>query len=118
MVDPDRMSLSKVQKLQNETQQLRRLKNYEKYLKEWDSHEYNMHKHFKQKEIEKHGSEKKAIEHRASQLKMMLGQVEQPKLLQMLMERYRQDDLSASEKEMMLISLAKTMKNNAIDYDS
>ena len=81
MVDPDSLSLAKIQKLQKETKQTRRLKRYENYLKEWDSHEYNMYKYFKDQDAHKHGSERKASEYRVAQLKEMLGCVEQPRLL-------------------------------------
>jgi len=40
----------------------------------------------------------------------MLGSIDQPKLLKMMMNKHQNDDLNAAERENMIISLAKTMK--------
>lgn len=43
-----------------ETQEERRLGNYQKYLKEWDKYEQNMQNHFDKKITEKYGSRARA----------------------------------------------------------
>jgi hypothetical protein len=40
----------------------------------------------------------------------MLGGVDQPKLLKMLMQKHRINDINQAERESMIISLAQTMK--------
>ena len=48
-----------------ETKELRRLSNYDHYLREWDRHENHINNHFKAKEINKFGSVKKVNDNRA-----------------------------------------------------
>ena len=50
-----------------ETQQERRLENYEKYLRHWDKYECHIKNHFNKLDIEKYGSLKIAKKRRINQ---------------------------------------------------
>lgn len=111
--------LAQFQSTMNETSQERRLMNYQKYQRQWDDYETQVQDYFKNRDLQKYGSEKATNRHRENFLKKNLITQKQPKnIVQMIKKLWQKDkpvDSNMSQRNHVLWSLAKSIQSSEFD---